>query len=74
MAAVWGILGAEWVLFVALAWYLEQVFASGTGNRRHPLYFLDPCRKARNGRRAGRGAGRPGAGAGAGARLRGRAR
>ena len=30
----------ETVLAVVLAWYLEQVLASGTGVRRHPLFFL----------------------------------
>jgi len=39
------ILAAEWFVFMGLAWYLEQVFASGTGNRRHPLFFLDACRR-----------------------------
>ena len=47
MAVVWGILAAEWFVFMAAAWYLEQVFASGTGNRRHPLFFLDACRRPR---------------------------
>ena len=45
VAAAWGILAAEWWVFMALAWYLEQVFASGTGNRRHPLFFLDGLRR-----------------------------
>ena len=35
-----GILLGEWLLFLALAWYLEQVLPSGTGVRRHPLFFL----------------------------------
>ncbi|GBF88379.1 ABC transporter A family member protein [Raphidocelis subcapitata] len=47
MIAVWIILAAEWPVFMGLAWYLEQVFASGTGNRRHPLFFLDCLRKGR---------------------------
>lgn len=42
---MWAILIVEWFVFMALAWYLEQVFASGTGNRRHPLFFLDCFRK-----------------------------
>ncbi|KAI8472690.1 MAG: P-loop containing nucleoside triphosphate hydrolase protein [Monoraphidium minutum] len=45
MGKVFIILAAEWWGFMALAWYLEQVFASGTGNRRHPLFFLDRWRK-----------------------------
>lgn len=52
LAAVMGILFAQWFLFMGLAWYLEQVFASGTGNRRHPLFFLDGLRKVRVGPRA----------------------
>jgi hypothetical protein len=47
MVGAWIILVVEWFVFMLLAWYLEQVFASGTGNRRHPLYFLDSCRKVR---------------------------
>ena len=47
MVAAWAILFAEWFAFMALAWYLEQVFASGTGNRRHPLFFLDGLRRGR---------------------------
>lgn len=34
------ILGLEAPLFMAAAWYLEQVAAPGTGNRRHPLFCL----------------------------------
>ncbi|KIZ07740.1 hypothetical protein MNEG_0209 [Monoraphidium neglectum] len=45
LKTVWAILIVEWFVFIALAWYLEQVFASGTGNRRHPLFFLDCFRK-----------------------------
>ena len=45
MVTAWAILFGEWFLFMAGAWYLEQVFASGTGNRRHPLFFLDFLRK-----------------------------
>ena len=45
MVGAWIILLVEWFVFMLLAWYLEQVFASGTGNKRHPLYFLDSCRK-----------------------------
>jgi hypothetical protein len=45
MIAAWAILAAEWWVFMGLAWYLEQVFASGTGNRRHPLFFLDCLRR-----------------------------
>lgn len=41
----WIILAVEWWVFMVLAWYLEQVLANGTGNRRHPLFFLDYFRK-----------------------------
>jgi hypothetical protein len=37
----------EWVVFLVAAWYLEQVFASGTGVRRPPLFFLDCLRRRR---------------------------
>ncbi|KAF8065710.1 ABCA3 [Scenedesmus sp. PABB004] len=54
MLTTWLILGLEWVAFMALAWYLEQVYASGTGNRRHPLYPLTALRDALAPGRAGR--------------------
>lgn len=54
VVTAWIILAAQWPLFMALAWYLEQVFAGGNGNRRHPLFFLDRLRKVRRG--AGRNA------------------
>ncbi|KAL0019993.1 hypothetical protein WJX79_010913 [Trebouxia sp. C0005] len=38
----------ETVLAVVLAWYLEQVLASGTGVRRHPFFFLQ-MRKSKGG-------------------------
>jgi hypothetical protein len=52
MITAWAILAAEWWVFMGLAWYLEQVFASGTGNRRHPLFFLDCLRRVSQGRGA----------------------
>lgn len=45
MRGTWGIFVVEWVIFMVLGWYLEQVLSSGTGIRRHPLYFLDGLRK-----------------------------
>mmetsp|Transcript_26100 Transcript_26100/g.83310 ORF Transcript_26100/g.83310 Transcript_26100/m.83310 type:complete len:926 (-) Transcript_26100:225-3002(-) len=30
----------EWIIFSALAWYIEQVVDDRTGVRRHPLFFL----------------------------------
>jgi hypothetical protein len=42
MREAWVILAAEWAVFMLLAWYLEQVMSAGTGNRRHPLFFLEP--------------------------------
>lgn len=51
MITVWIILLVEWWVFMVLAWYLEQVFASGTGNRRHPLFFLDRFRRGQKDRR-----------------------
>lgn len=41
MTDVWILLVVTWLVFLVLALYLEQVFASGTGIRKHPLYFLD---------------------------------
>ncbi|WIA37022.1 hypothetical protein OEZ86_014006 [Tetradesmus obliquus] len=55
MTTAWLILGVEWLLFMGLAWYLEQVFASGTGNRRHPLFFLEPLRNWLSGGKGGKG-------------------
>ncbi|EFJ52407.1 hypothetical protein VOLCADRAFT_79211 [Volvox carteri f. nagariensis] len=52
MRATWGIFVVEWAIFMVLGWYLEQVLSSGTGIRRHPLYFLKCCmprRKAHGG-------------------------
>lgn len=36
----------ETVLAVVMAWYLEQVLSSGTGVRRHPLFFLQKRKSA----------------------------
>ena len=41
MKVVWAIYLLEWPVFMILAWYLEQVVDSGTGVRRHPLFFLE---------------------------------
>lgn len=38
MGEVWIIFIIEWPIFMALAWYLEQVISSGTGVRRHWLF------------------------------------
>ncbi|KDD75805.1 hypothetical protein H632_c492p1, partial [Helicosporidium sp. ATCC 50920] len=40
MTAVLVILAVEWVVFLVLAWYFEQIFAMGVGISRHPLFFL----------------------------------
>jgi hypothetical protein len=45
MVAVWIILAVEWFVFMVLAWYLEQTVSTGTGNKKHPLFFLDCLRK-----------------------------
>lgn len=45
LGVVFGILVGEWVLFLVLAWYLEQVLPSGAGVRRKPLFFLDRWRR-----------------------------
>ena len=31
----------EWLLIGVAAWYLDQVYASGSGVKRHPLFFLE---------------------------------
>ncbi len=31
----------EWIIIGLAAWYLDQVYASGSGVKRHPLFFLD---------------------------------
>lgn len=45
LAVVFIILAVEAVLFLPLAWYLEQVLKSGTGVRRHLLFFLPSHRR-----------------------------
>lgn len=40
LPAVMGFLAAEAVIFLLLAWYLEQVLPGGVGVPRHPLFFL----------------------------------
>jgi hypothetical protein len=38
MGEVWIIFIVEWVVFLVLAWYLEQVISSATGIRKHWLF------------------------------------
>ncbi|KAL4523256.1 hypothetical protein Ndes2437B_g00384 [Nannochloris sp. 'desiccata'] len=40
LPAVMGFFAAEAVIFLVLAWYLEQVLPGGVGVPRHPLFFL----------------------------------
>jgi ABC-type multidrug transport system ATPase subunit len=40
LPAVMGFFAVEAVLFLLLAWYLEQVLPGGVGVPRHPLFFL----------------------------------
>ena len=40
MGTIWLIFFVEWVVFLVLAWYLEQVISSATGIRKHWLF---PC-------------------------------
>lgn len=40
MLATWGIMAVEWVIFLVLGLYFEQVIESGTGITRHPLFFM----------------------------------
>eukprot|EP01025_Chloroclados_australasicus_P028913 TRINITY_DN286_c0_g1_i4.p1 TRINITY_DN286_c0_g1~~TRINITY_DN286_c0_g1_i4.p1 ORF type:complete len:1073 (-),score=121.43 TRINITY_DN286_c0_g1_i4:266-3484(-) len=48
MVRIWIYFIVEWAVFMVLAWYLQQVLDSGTGVRKHPLFFLDSCRKKTN--------------------------
>eukprot|EP01023_Acetabularia_acetabulum_P005392 TRINITY_DN12195_c0_g1_i1.p1 TRINITY_DN12195_c0_g1~~TRINITY_DN12195_c0_g1_i1.p1 ORF type:complete len:655 (+),score=81.99 TRINITY_DN12195_c0_g1_i1:604-2568(+) len=45
MTRVWIYFIVEWFVFMVLAWYLQQVLDSGTGVRKHALFFLDYCRR-----------------------------
>ncbi len=40
MKTVLGIMVVEWLVFLIIAYYFEQVIASGSGVKKHPLYFL----------------------------------
>ncbi|CAI5466132.1 unnamed protein product [Closterium sp. Yama58-4] len=39
-----GIMAVEWVIFVLLGLYLDQVVPTGGGSGKHPLFFLDGIR------------------------------
>jgi hypothetical protein len=39
MTTVWAILAAEWVVFMAAAWYAEKVLATGTGGSKRRICF-----------------------------------
>lgn len=39
------IMAVEWAVFMAAAWYLEQVLDTGVGVPRHPLFFLGWSRR-----------------------------
>ena len=41
MEVVMVIFFVEWLLIGVAAWYLDQVYASGSGVKRHPLFFLE---------------------------------
>jgi hypothetical protein len=42
MTTVWAILAAEWVVFLAAAWYAEKVLATGTGgSKKRACFCLD---------------------------------
>lgn len=50
MVATWAIFIVEWALFLIVGLYFEQVISSGTGVRKHPLFFLQWCwKKVRTG-------------------------
>lgn len=45
MSDVLIILFVEWIVFMALTLYLDQVVAAGGGINKHPLFFLNFKRK-----------------------------
>eukprot|EP00850_Spirogloea_muscicola_P003309 SM000013S26478 [mRNA] locus=s13:611469:617905:+ [translate_table: standard] len=45
LPVVFAILVIEWLIFLPLSYYFDQVLASGSGVKRHPLFFLDRCRR-----------------------------
>ncbi|ERN03835.1 ABC transporter A family member 7 [Amborella trichopoda] len=48
MMAVLIIMLIEWIIFLPLAYYLDQVASFGSGIRKHPLFFLQSIRKKRS--------------------------
>ena len=46
LIVVFVILLVEWPLLLGLAWYFEQVLPTGSGLRKHPLFFLPSRRRA----------------------------
>ncbi|CAI5466130.1 unnamed protein product [Closterium sp. Yama58-4] len=40
------ILAVEWLVFLLLAIYLDQVVSAGSGVRKHPLFFLRGCKSS----------------------------
>jgi hypothetical protein len=56
LPAVMIIFAVETAVFMALAWYLEQVVGTGVGVRRHPLFFLGRFRRDKRAK-GGKGAG-----------------
>ena len=47
MEVVMIIFFVEWILIGIAAWYLDQTYATGSGVKRHPLFFLESCLKDR---------------------------
>ncbi|CAM6105629.1 unnamed protein product [Calypogeia fissa] len=43
MTTVWAIQVVEWAIFLALAWYLDQVVSSSSGVKKHPLFLFKKC-------------------------------
>lgn len=48
MKTVLIILAVEWIVFILLTFYLDQVVSSENGIRKHPLFFLNFKRKGEN--------------------------
>ena len=41
MKNVLGIMAVEWILFLLLTHYLDQVLVSGSGLKKNPVFFLN---------------------------------
>ncbi|MCO5597007.1 hypothetical protein L7F22_051079 [Adiantum nelumboides] len=49
LKTVMGIMAVEWLLFLVIAYYLDQVVVSGSGLKKDPLFFLKGIHKNKKG-------------------------